>query len=167
MRRHITLLYSHADSERADAFRTRWAEHLYAKLEARPPVEAIDEAREMERGSTAVGLARSIVVILIGNGTADDSSLMERVAGGLGRGDVIVAVCIARNVKVPEVLHKAGCEVLDWDCLEIPQACERADRARRRAPAIIEAANSAGLGDEECARAPTAVVEGDHVPVPV
>lgn len=91
---------------------------------------------------------------------------MEALANGLVRRHVIVAVCITSDAKVPEVLHNSGCEILDWDCPDIPQACERAALGLRRAPAIIEAAKNAGLGEEECARAPTAVVEGDRVPVP-
>ena len=91
---------------------------------------------------------------------------MEGMAKSLQRGDAVVAVCVMPNAKVPEALDSAGCETLDWDDPAIPEACERAVIGIRRAPAIIEAAKSAGANDEECARAPTAVVEGDRVPVP-
>ncbi len=166
MRRRVTLWYSQPDTDRADAFRARWAAYLNVEREAGPLAEVIDSAREIEEGHTAACDEAKVVVVLVGGGTAEDASLMDGLTKSLRRGDAVVAVCLTPKAKVPEALYSAGCEIVNWDGPEIPQACERAVLGIRRAPGIIEAAKNAGADDEECARAPTVVVEGDPVPVP-
>jgi hypothetical protein len=168
MRRRVTLWYSQADSERAADFRARWAEYLYAELEHGSHGQKIDTALEIEAGSMVASDRARVVVLLVGDVTLEDAPLLQGVAASLTLGTVVVAICLAPNAKVPELLLATGCEVLNWDSPEIPQACERAALSIHRAPAIIEAARSA-VDDEECTRAPTAIVaivEGDRVPIP-
>jgi hypothetical protein len=167
MRRRVALWYVKSDSEWAESFRARWAKHLNVEHADGPPPEVVDPECEMEAGCTTAPSDRArVVILLVGAVTAEHAALMDGVAKSLERGDAVIAACVPPTVSVPGALYAAGCEILDWDSAEMPAACERAIVGMRRAPSIIAAAENVGTDDDECARAPTVVVEGDPVPVP-
>lgn len=148
MRRRVFLCYSPKDSVQAGAFQSRWSEKLV-----------------VERGASLNDRPR-VTIVLIGLVTVDDDEAMGTIIGRLAQGDGVIGIRLDSNVTVPDALHNAGCEIFDIDSLEIPDACDRAFLAVRRAPAIKEAALNTASADEECARAPTVVVQSDRVPIP-
>lgn len=167
MRRRILLRYSPADYKQAKVFRDKWLDTINFILDendSQPSAVAAHES-DAEAGASTSDAKPSVSVLLIGAETASDTSLMARVTDG-PRGDCIIGVRLAPELAVPTAIYAAGSEILDFDSDEVPRACDRAMTAIRRAPAIVDAASSETANEDECARAPTAVVEADRVPIP-
>lgn len=168
MKRRILLRCSRADREQAELLRAKWKDVIHATLD-----EEVDQPRLMvasepdaEAGDSNPEAKPRVGVLLIGAETASDTSLMARITNGLKNGDCVIGVLLDPEFEVPSALYAAGSEILTCDSNELPQACDRATTGIRRAPAIVDAANSATSGEPDCARAPTGVVQGDLVPIP-
>lgn len=168
MRRRILLRCSPADREQAEILRAKWKDALNVTIDDEVPQPGAMVAHEpdAEAGASTPEPKPKVSLLLIGAETASDTSLMTRVSNGLDRGDCVIGVLLAPEFAVPSALYGAGSEILDCSSNELPQACDRATTAIRRAPAIVDAANSATASELDCARAPTGVVQGDPVPIP-
>lgn len=168
MRRRILLRCSPGDREQAGILRTKWIDALNITLdeEDSQPHVTVSHEPEVEAAGSIPKAKPRVSILLIGTETASDISLMARVTSGLANGDCVIGIRLAPELAVPTALYAAGSEILDCDSEELSHACDRATLAVRRAPAIVAAANSATAGEDECARAPTAVVQSDPVPIP-
>lgn len=166
MRRRILLRCSPVDRKQAGELRAKWIDAIDATLDKEDAQPCVKAAHKTDAAAGATPEAKPrVCILLIGAETALDTSLMTRVKDGIDNGDCVIGVRLATEAAVPTVLYAAGSEILDCDSDDLPYACDRAMTAIRRAPAIVAAANSGTANEDECARAPTAVVEGDRVPI--
>ena len=168
MRRRIVIRYSAEDAKQADGCRAKWAGLLKINFDDDDTSEPlISQAAETDIPALTGGEAKpQVSVLLIGSHTAEDTAVKAAVDRALARGESVLGVRLASGVAIPEALYRSGCELLDLDSDDLGDAFGRAALGIRRRAGIVEAAESATSTDEECARAPTEVVQGDHVPIP-